>query len=181
MSSASIRLSSIRSKVFWNSLLAFGFALTVGIGAQLKVFLPGNPVPMTFQTLFLLIGASYLHRFYSLQMAGWYLLLGVAGFPLFANGSSGLNYLFGPTGGYLLGFILAAGLLGFFKPASGWRQLLLFLFAHSIIFIPGLLWLKVVTGASWPQTLQMGLYPFLIGDLLKSAIAFTVSRFYWKP
>ena len=172
----SLRL--VRSRAILDSLTAFGFALLIGLGAHLKITLPFTPVPVTFQTLFLLIGGSYLRRFYSLQMVGWYLLLGGAGLPLFADGSRGLATLLGPTGGYLLGFGLAAALLGFFRFQKPWRNFLLFLAAHSILFVPGVAWLKFVTGASWDRALAMGLYPFLVGDLLKSAAAFAGSFLY---
>lgn len=156
---------------FTQSALSVGFALLIGLGAQLKIYLPFTPVPVTFQTLFLLIGASTLRRFYSLQMIGWYLVLGSIGVPLFAGQTTGMSWLSGPTGGYLVGFVIATYLLGFFQGGS-WRQLLLFLAAHTAIFVPGLLWLHVVTGSGWDKTLAMGLYPFIVGDLLKSATAF---------
>ncbi|MBI2082215.1 MAG: biotin transporter BioY [Deltaproteobacteria bacterium] len=154
------------------SLLALGFALLIGLGAHIKIYLPFTPVPMTFQTFFLLVGAAYLRRYYSLQMIAWYLLLGFVGFPLFANQSAGFAYLLGPTGGYLLGFVLAASLLGFFSFRNPIGQFFLFLLAHTILFVPGIFWLHQFLGGAWQETLAKGLYPFLFGDLLKSAAAF---------
>lgn len=149
-----------------------GFAFLIGVGAHLKIYLPFTPVPVTFQTLFLLIGASSLRRYDSLQMVGWYLLLGFAGVPLFSGQANGFAYLLGPTGGYLIGFALAAAMLGFFEIQTKGRQFLLFVAAHLIIFVPGVAWLKAATGSTWSQALQMGFYPFLFGDLLKSSVAF---------
>lgn len=160
------------------ALGALGFALLIGLGAHIKIFLPFTPVPITFQTLFLLIGANLLTRHFALQMIGWYLLLGFLGLPLFAHETKGVAYLLGPTGGYLIGFVLASALLGYFQSRSAWRQYALFLLAHTLIFVPGVVWLHHVTQASWTRTLEMGLTPFLVGDLLKSSTAFACWWWY---
>jgi biotin transport system substrate-specific component len=127
---------------------------------------------MTFQTFFLLVGASTLRGTYSLQMIGWYLLLGLLGLPFFSGNGAGVQYLLGPTGGYLVGFVVTTWILGQFRAGGALGQFLLFLLAHSLLFVPGVIWLKIVTGSPWSKSLEMGLYPFLLGDLIKSSMAF---------
>ena len=171
----------IRREALVQSALALAFALMIGVGAHVRVTLPFTPVPVTFQTLFLLIGASYLRRSFSLQMVGWYLLLGAMGLPLFASSSSnGWILLSGPTGGYLFGFILSAWVLGYLQGRSAWQQLLLYVAAHTVLFVPGLLWLRWTMHLDWPRTIVMGFTPFIVGDILKSSIAFSTWFFFPK-
>ena len=168
-------LSKTRSWPLARHIGALAFAILIGLGASWKVPLPFTPVPITGQTLFVLLGASVLTRFYSLEMIGFYLLFGVLGAPFFASHGSGVSHLFGPTGGYLLGFVLASALLGFglSRMKGLWNQLLLFLVASYAIFIPGVIGLKFSLGVGWHEALVMGYFPFLIGDLVKIALAFT--------
>jgi len=158
---------------------ALAFAILIGLGASWRVPLPFTPVPVTGQTLFLFLGASVLTRHYALEMIGWYLLFGVLGAPFLANQGSGFAYLMGPTGGYLLGFLFASAFLGYgVKMLQGrWPQLLLFFLTSYMIFIPGVLWLQFTLNLSFGQALQMGYFPFLIGDLLKVTLAFSSFRF----
>ncbi|MDO8462576.1 MAG: biotin transporter BioY [Deltaproteobacteria bacterium] len=154
---------------------ALFFALAIGLGASLRVYLPFTPVPITCQSLFILFGASLLKRYYSLEMIGLYLLFGGLGLPFFAAGIGGWSYLLGPTGGYLVGFVLMTAVLGFGLDhcPKRWQQLLLFVVAAKIVFIPGLLWLKLFLHADWSKTLALGFYPFILGDFLKIALAFS--------
>ncbi|HRK02519.1 MAG TPA: biotin transporter BioY, partial [Oligoflexia bacterium] len=104
-----------------------------------------------------------------------YIGLGALGLPFFAAPAA----LAGPTGGYILGFVLAAFLTGSLsqkiKDHSGvWNKIKtygLVLIASLGIFVPGVLWLKLLTGQSWSASLAMGFVPFIIGDLIKTAIA----------
>jgi biotin transport system substrate-specific component len=102
-------------------------------------------------------------------MVGFYLLLGVLGAPFFAGGS-GFHHLVGATGGYLIGFAIAAALIGFLdrKHLSFHKQMAIYLGGSIIIYIPGLLQLKLITGSPWRDVLFMGLLPFIIGDLIKA-------------
>lgn len=150
--------------------------------AQVRVQI--GPVPITGQTLgVLLLGAAYGLPL-GLVSVGAYLALGAAGLPLFAGSASGLAYLVGPTGGYLLGFVLAATLLGSLA-RRGWDRgvlscALMMLLASAVIYVPGVLWLKQVLGIGWSAALAAGVTPFLVGDLVKVAIAASALPGAWR-
>jgi biotin transport system substrate-specific component len=143
-----------------------------------KVQVPFYPVPMTMQTLVvLLIGMAFGARL-GVATVALYLAEGAAGLPVFAGTPEkglGLAYMMGPTGGYLLGFVLAAGIAGWIverrRDATG---LALAVLAGSIaIYASGVLWLASFVGLG--KALELGLVPFLWGDLLKAGLAFALA------
>ena len=150
--------------------------------AQLRLQI--GPVPITGQTLgVLLLGAAYGARLGALT-TGTYALLGVAGLPLFAGGGSGLAYLLGPTGGYLIGFVVAAGLLGMLAQ-HGWDKTYVraagaMLFATVVIYLFGVGWLTVALGGDLSAALAAGLAPFVVGDLIKLGVAVTLLPTVWR-
>jgi biotin transport system substrate-specific component len=169
-------------EVYHKVILAISFACITGLLAQLRFYLPWSPVPLTGQTFAVLLSAIVLGKWWGGISQSIYLGVGVAGVPWFAGMNSGLAYLAGPTGGYLIGFILAAFFLGYcvdryIKSRRYWTMFGLMLFANfGIVFGLGLLqlygWVSF-TGATidlW-GLLMMGLIPFLIGDTIKIAIA----------
>ncbi len=163
------------------ALVAAGVAFLVLL-AQLRLQI--GPVPVTGQTLgVLLLGAAYGVRLGTLT-TGAYLLLGAAGLPIFTGGQAGLAYALGPTGGYLLGFVVAAALLGYLAE-RGWDRTLgsaalAMLVASCVIYACGLAWLHAVLGGTWLRTLQVGLFPFLFGDLLKLLVAAVSLPAAWR-
>ena len=186
----SISTISLRSAIFPRSS-ALNNVLFVTIGtlfigglAQIALPIPGSPVPVTGQTLgVLLIGTSYGALLgYSTLLT--YLLVGLAGAPVFANGGHGLSRLTGPTGGYLVGMLVASLVVGMLA-GRRWDQRLrtalpTILFGDAIIFFFGLLWLHEFTGKSWSWTLAAGFTPFVIGEVLKIAIAGTSLPIVWR-
>jgi len=162
------------SKAIKVSLAGLAFAIIIGLSALVRIPIPGTPIPATLQTFALLTGAGLLSRFAAVQMIFWYLILGLVGAPFFAGGS-GLNHILGPSGGYLIGFALASVIIGFFdnKKIRGPSRLLIYLCATIMIYPPGLIQLKYVTGADWNQVITMGLVPFVIFDVIKAISAFT--------
>ena len=110
---------------------------------------------------------------------GLYLLVGAIGIPVFAGGKGGFAHFFGPTGGYLLGYVLSAWVTGLISEHSR-GLLILEIFAVAVgslaIYSLGIPWLKVVTQMSWPKTLIVGMVPFLIGDAVKSCVAIILAR-----
>ncbi|MDD8020133.1 MAG: biotin transporter BioY [Acidobacteriota bacterium] len=159
--------------------LAVGMACLTGLVAQLKISLPWTPVPISGQTLAVLLAGVLLGRWWGGISQVIYVIIGVAGLPWLAGFSGGVGALLGPTGGYLIGFILAALFLGHFTDkyirARNFLPMLgLMLFADFIlIHIPGLLqlglwsYLAKGTGLTLRNLLWMGTVPFIIGDLFK--------------
>ncbi len=166
-------------------LLVLGIAL-LAILAQIKVPVPGSPVPVNLGTFAVLtIGAAYGPRLGLATIFG-YMLIGALGFDVFANSTAELNglaYMMGGTGGYLVGYLLAAVALGWFA-RIGWdrsapKMAVAMLIGNALIYVPGLLWLGQLYG--WDQPiLEWGLTPFVVGDLLKLAIAALLLPTAWK-
>jgi len=163
--------------------LVIGMAAITGLAAQVRVPLPWTPVPITGQTLAALLAGVLLGRWYGGLSMAIYAGLGAAGLVWFSGWSGGIGHLAGPTGGYIIGFILAALFLGYVsnkypRARSLPAMLGLMLFADFVlIYGPGLLqlhlWLNLVRGqtTSFYQVLSMGLFPFVAGDLIKVIIA----------
>jgi len=163
-------------------LLVSTGSLVVAAMAQVRIPLLFTPVPLTGQTFaVLLVGAALGSR----RGAGsllLYLLAGIAGLPFFAGGASGLTYLSGPTGGYLIGFVLAAYVVGRLAETGKDRRFMVaivtFLVGEVLIYIPALIWLSARIG---PQNaIAAGLLPFLIGDAIKLVAAALALPAAWK-
>ena len=168
--------------------LALGVACLTGLLAQARILLPWSPVPVTGQTFAVLLAGVLLGRWWGGISLAIYAGLGVAGLPWFSGGSGGLGYVAGPTGGYIVGFILAALFLGHFadtyiRSRSFLSMLAMMLFANFIlIYVPGLLqlglWVNLVKGGAVTFTtlLGMGAIPFVAGDITKAVMAAAVAR-----
>ncbi len=163
-------LSRTRSRAVALSAAALACALLVGFSALVRIPIPGTPVPVTLQTFALLACAGVLGRWYALQMMWWYLALGLVGAPFFAGGD-GWQHVTGATGGYLVGFVAAAAIVGFVHPRRWYAGALTYLAAAIAIYVPGVAWLKVVTGVAWPQAVAMGVAPFIVADIVKALAA----------
>jgi len=169
------------------ALLALGMAVALGLMAQARVYLPWTPVPITMQTLGVLLAGVMLGRNWGAASALLYVGLGACGVPWFNGWSGGMAHLAGPTGGYLIGFVLAAGVVGYVsdkyaKVRTLPRLLgLMTLAGILLVYLPGLLWLKLWTGLlgsslGWGEVLAMGVLPFIAGDLLKVIAAAALAR-----
>ena len=168
--------------------LALGVAILTGLLAQVRFYLPWSPVPLTGQTFGALLAGMMLGTWWGGISMALYAGLGAAGVPWFQGWSGGLAYMAGPTGGYIVGFILAALFLGYFtdkfvRSRSFLAMLGLMLFANFIlIYGPGLLqlnlWLTNVKGTpvEFGQLLTMGAIPFIAGDISKAVIAALIVR-----
>lgn len=164
-------------------LVVLGIAF-LAIAAQIKV--PMWPVPITMGTFAVLtIGAAYGARLGLVTILG-YMIIGALGFDVFAGSSAekfGLEYMMGGTGGYLVGYVMATVALGVLAQ-RGWDRsavwmALAMLIGNVLIYIPGLAWLGMLYGWDKP-ILEWGLTPFLIGDVLKLALAAAVLPALWK-
>lgn len=149
------------------------FGAFTAVGAYIIIPLP--LVPVTLQTLFVYLAGALLGARLGALSQVIYILLGIIGLPVFHGGKAGLGILLGPTGGYLIGFILAAGLIGIctsLKKRPNFIWLILFLIIGTLaIYVPGVLQLALLAKLSLKKALAVGVLPFLIGDSLKILVA----------
>ncbi len=156
-------LASLHSLV-WTSLLA----AFISSGAFLAVHI--GPVPITAQVLFVLLSAYILGSKRAMLCIVLYLSAGLVGLPVFSGGTAGFAHLFGPSGGYLLGFLPAVAVAGMAnkKRALSWFSGIFWGFlALGTIYIFGLVWLKYCLEVPWSKALVLGLYPYIVWDILK--------------
>jgi biotin transport system substrate-specific component len=167
--SATIPTETLAAK----ALIVLGGSALIALGAQVAV--PMWPVPMTLQTLaVVLVGLTAGSRLGAAAVLA-YLAQGLVGLPVGAGGLSGPAWLFGPTGGFLLGFValaFAAGWLVERGIARGfWRMLVCVLAVSSALYLPGVLWLTAITPLTLAGAAQLGMLPFLAGDAVKAVVA----------
>ena len=163
-------------KLRWMVLASLMAALTA-VGAYIHI--PVGPVPIVLSTLFVLLSGLLLGSRWGLISMGLYLLVGAMGIPVFAGGRGGLAHFFGPTGGYLFGYILSAWVAGLISERSHKSpviQIIAIIFGSLAIYVTGVPWLKMVTNMSWEKCLVVGMLPFLIGDAVKGAAALMLAR-----
>jgi biotin transport system substrate-specific component len=137
-----------------------------------------GPVPITLQNLFVLVAALFLGPAWGGVAVALYLGLGALGVPVFSKGGAGLAHLFGPTGGYLLAYLVAAPLAGFIAARGefSWKKCVFastsFMLALYAIGVP---WLKYSKGFEWGDAIAFGMLPFLLVDAIKVALATAVA------
>lgn len=151
--------------------LIVGFSLINAAFARISIPLPFTPVPITGQTLAVLLTGAVLGSRRGALALLLYIAEGSAGLPVFAKGASGLFWTL-PSGGYLLGFVAAAYVVGLLVERGLHRGpwlLVAMLLGNAVLYIPGLIQLSFFVG--WDKVLPLGLYPFIPGDLVKIYIA----------
>lgn len=149
------------------------FATLTAVGATVSFPLAFSPVPITLQTLAVILAGAALGPVWGPLSQLLYITAGVVGLPVFANGTAGPGVLFGTTGGYLVGFVIGAWVAGMLtKPGSSWLRLSLgLLAAHLVIFVLGIAQLKLFLGDSIGVLLTAGFFPFIPGMIFKTAVA----------
>ncbi len=155
------------------------FAALTAVGAFISI--PLYPVPLTLQTLFTLLAAMTLGSDMAASSQIIYVFLGIIGLPVFAGFKAGIGILFGPTGGFLFGFIISAYVIGKIievkKEKNFFYYFLAGLSGMIIIYITGITQLSLVTGIGIKRALLIGALPFLPGDILKIiAASFIASK-----
>jgi len=171
--------SAATSAVTKAALVVFGSFL-LAVSAQFKI--PLYPVPVTGQTLVvLLIGMTYGLRLGGITLAA-YLFEGALGLPVFAGGAAGVAVLMGPTAGYLFGFLLAAIAMGYLAERGMGRTVVSTIAAmvigNCVIYLCGALWLANFIG--FGQAIAAGVLPFLYGDALKLVVAAGLMPWAWR-
>jgi len=173
------RIDNKTKAIIRDIVLVLGFAILTGICAKFKIEI--GPVPITMQTFAVLVSGVLLGSKRGAASQITYLLGGLVGLPWFSRGG-GLIYILSPTFGYILGFVFAAYSVGYLAE-RGWdrniRTAILAIFIGNIfIYIPGLLYLARFVGFS--KVLALGLYPFILGDLIKIALTGLILPMGWK-
>ncbi len=164
-------------------LVALGVLFTALL-AQVAVPVPGSPVPITGQTLAVVLTAAALGPLRGVSVQVLYMLSALVGLPFYSEASGGVDVVFGATGGYVVGFLPAAYLIGLAARRGADRNLLksvpLFIAGQAVIFAVGVPWLAVSTGMSASQALDAGFYPFILGGIVKAAVAAAVLGTAWR-
>ncbi len=184
------QVSTLKSAVIARTTVASQITLILtgtvflAVMAQIAFPIPGSPVPFTGQTLgVLLLGTAYGAGL-GFSTIAFYLLMGMAGAPIFSSGTSGIERIVGPTGGYLVGMLISSLVLGALAGRK-WDQKIktvipTMIIGNSVIFAVGLIWLHQYTGESWLWTFEKGFTPFVFGEFIKIAIASTALPAVWK-
>jgi biotin transport system substrate-specific component len=165
-----------------DAILVLSGALLTALFAQISIEVPGSPVPITGQTLAVgLVGATLgLRR--GMASLSLYALLGLF-LPFYADGESGWDVVWGASGGYIVGFIFAAGFIGWMAEHGADRSVVLaflaFVGGQLIIFAFGLVGLKIAVDESWGWTIHNGFTIFIVGGLVKAAIGAAVLPSAW--
>jgi len=157
-----------------DGLLVIATSLLLALSAQVAFPLPFSPVPVTFQTFVVLAAGAVLGSRLGALSVLVYLTEGMIGLPFFAKGAAGIAYLRGVTGGYLLGFVAAAFVVGLLVERGWGRKVSTAMMAMGIgnvvLYVFGIAWLQTILNISTAKALFLGLYPFIAGDLYKIGI-----------
>ena len=156
------------------AVLACLFAALISIGAYIAIPVPGTPIPIVLQNMFIMLAALILGPWWSLMAVGVYLVFGLVGMPVFSGGTGGLVKFIGPTGGYLVGYLPATILMGIIA-RKGRNTFIANLVAciagTAVVYLFGVLRLKAVLNLETGKAMAAGLLPFLVGDSLKILLA----------
>jgi biotin transport system substrate-specific component len=175
-SAAAAWRAALAATLLREALLVVASTFFLALTARIRVALPFTPVPLTGQTLgVLLVGALYGPR-RGLAAIALYLLEGASGAPVFNGGAGGLAVLLGPTGGYLAGFLPAAAIAGWLAKPGGpfWLRFGGLLAATLAVYLIGVPWLAAAGGLPLPRAIVAGVLPFVPGDVLKAGLAAAV-------
>jgi len=182
---ATLRLAVFpRAGLLTDALLVCAGAAFVALCAQVSIHLGFTPVPITLQTFAVLLVASAYGAVLGTASMALYLLVGIAGAPVYAEQNHGWEVFSGATGGYIVGFVVAAALTGYLAE-RGWDRrfstaVSVMLTGNVVIYACGLLWLHHSLGVNWPKALEYGLYPFVPGDVVKLYLAALALPGAWK-
>lgn len=164
--------------------LVVGFALLTAAAAQVKLSLGFTPVPITGQTLAVLLAGGVLGWRRGAASQALYVALGAVGLPFYAGAEGGWEAATGSTAGYLVGFVVAAAFVGRLAEHGQDRAPITaipaMLAGSALIYVTGVWWLSHSLGVSTTEAIELGLVPFLVGDLVKVAVAGLALPGAWK-
>jgi len=169
-----------------NAALVVSFALLTALAAQVTIPLPFTPVPITGQTFAVLLAGAALGSRLGAASQGLYWVLGAAGLPFYSDGSGGWDVATGATAGYLVGFVVAAYVVGLLAERRQDRKVITaipaFLTGSAIIYVFGVTWLwySVDAFTTAEAAMAAGLTPFIVGDLVKIGLAGVLLPSAWR-
>jgi biotin transport system substrate-specific component len=167
-----------------DAALIVGGALLTAACAQISIPVPGDPVPITGQTFAVMVCGAGLGAVRGSAAMALYWLLGLIGLPFYADGAGGVHAAFGATGGYLIGFMLAAYLVGRLAEArldrEPWKAFPLFAVGQLVIFAIGVPWLAVNQDLALSEAIALGFTPFLLGGVVKAVAAAALLSSAWR-
>jgi len=165
-------------------LLIVGTSLLLALSAQIAVPLPFSPVPVTTQTLVVLLAGAILGSRLGTLSVIMYLVEGMVGLPFFAKGGAGFAYFRGATGGYLVGFVLAAFIVGILVERGFGRNVsttvLAMLLGNLVLYSTGVLWLQAILNISLSKACSLGVVPFILGDVYKLGVGSVLLPGLWN-
>ncbi len=174
---------------FYDIILIFSGSLLIALSAQISFRLPFSPVPITGQTFAVLMAGALLGANRGTLCVLTYLFEGMIGLPVFASGGAGIIWLFGPTGGYLVGFVAAAWAVGKLCE-RGWDRNIIstvccMIIGNLCLYSVGVFWLGCLawagnSGLNLSHILTAGVYPFIVGDVFKIILAAALLPCGWK-
>jgi biotin transport system substrate-specific component len=167
-----------------DAALIVGGALLTAACAQISIPVPGDPVPITGQTFAVMVCGAGLGAVRGSAAMALYWVLGLIGLPFYADGAGGVHAAFGATGGYLIGFMLAAYLVGRLAEArldrEPWKAFPLFAVGQLVIFAIGVPWLAVNQDLALSEAIALGFTPFLLGGVVKAVAAAALLSSAWR-
>lgn len=172
--SLSLNRELINIKAVNNAIGILFFVIAITLGAYVRIPLLVTPVPITLQTLFVLLAGAILGVRKGLAAQMTYIALGASGIPVFQGMASGTAAMMGPTAGYMAGFVVASIVVSILVRRSSdniWHTFSAFVFTGFIILACGTAWLKYIYHTSYIQAIHIGMIPFIFGDIAKAALA----------
>lgn len=160
------------------------FALLTAVGAQIKIPLPFTPVPVTLQVFFVLLSGLLMGPYYGTAAQALYIALGAAGMPMFTAAGPGFAHLLGPTGGYILGFVVAQPVVGAISRLGRHHASQTHRYIHAalalaagiaVIYTAGVIHLSAVMGIGLAKAFYAGAMPFILTDIAKACVAFATA------
>lgn len=155
------------------------FTALIVIGGYISFPIPLSPVPIVLSDFFAMLAGLILGASWGVASVGLFLFLGALGLPVFAGGKAGLAVLFGPTGGFLFGFLVGVLIIGLISgkgKSSLLKDLAALIVGNIILYGIGVPWLKLVLKVTWGKALALGVLPFIPGTLIKMIVALALIK-----
>ncbi|KUK99606.1 MAG: biotin transport system substrate-specific component [Candidatus Methanomethylophilaceae archaeon] len=157
-------------------LMAYSATFIALIAAGSWISIPFVPVPLTLQTLFVMLAGIVMKRYSVIPVAS-YVALGTLNLPVFHNGTAGIGILLGPTGGFIIGFLPAVLIIGLAYESCGKpRRVAGLILGNMVIYAFGVVWLSVSASMPLLEAAIIGVLPFIVGDAVKTFAAYQVGK-----